>query len=128
MDDDPRTLGERVLFGMWPVPLAIALALITALLFPRIVHAHDKWADGSPVPAWVKQYCCGPSDIHHYRYDEVKITAKGFVLPDYPKVIPADDKLHVFKSEDGDYWAFFATYADGTKSDVYCLFAPPGSI
>lgn len=109
------------------ISLGLLFGLLSAVLIGR-VHAHDKWADGSPVPEWVKRYCCSPDDIHHYRYDEVKITREGFVLPDYPKVIPADDKLHVFKSEDGDYWAFFATYSDGTKSDIYCLFAPPGSI
>jgi|SRR6185312_3652902 len=106
------------------ISLGLLFGLISALMIGQS-RAHDRWADGSPVPDWVKQYCCGPNDIHHYRYDEVKITPSGFVLPDYPKEIPADKAL---KSEDGEYWAFFVTYADGSKSEIYCFFSPPGSM
>lgn len=101
------------------------LMLLVLLLGTHFAHAHDRWADGSPVPDWVKGYCCGPADVHHYHYDEIKITPKGFVLPDYPDPIPIGKEL---PSQDGDYWAFFVTYADGSKSAIYCFFAPPGSI
>jgi len=57
----------------------------------------------------------------------VKITPAGIVLPDYPKAIPADSE-QIYKSEDGEYWAFFKVYDGGDVSEVYCLFVPPGSI
>jgi hypothetical protein len=117
-------------FGKWCLGAAIAglIALVALFgLWVSAASAHDQWADGSPVPEWVKQYCCGPADVHHYRFDEVKVTPEGYVLPDYPNVIPANDPTHVFKSEDGEYWAFFATYSTGEKSPIYCLFVPPGA-
>src|SRR3954471_16032782 len=29
--------------------------------------AHDQWSDGSPIPAWVSNYCCGVADAHRLR-------------------------------------------------------------
>lgn len=126
-DDDPFNYplfsGADVvrLIALTIVLVLIGLLVAWVLLSPAL--AHDRWADGSPVPAWVKGYCCGPA--HHYRYDEVKITPDGFVLPDYRKVIPMTKAL---PSEDGDYWAFFVTYANGEQSEIYCFFAPPSAM
>lgn len=102
----------------------IITALLVLLTGLGMARAHDRWADGSPVPAWVKSFCCGPADVHHYAYSEVKVTPEGLMLPDYHKPVPLSRAL---PSEDGDYWAFFITYANGEQSEIYCLFVPPGS-
>ncbi len=128
-DDDPFNYplfsGGDVVRLIALTIVLVLIGLLVAWLALRPAMAHDRWADGSPVPAWVKGYCCGPADVHHYRYDEVKITPDGFVLPDYRKVIPIAKAL---PSEDGDYWAFFVTYSTGEQSEIYCFFAPPGSM
>ncbi len=97
-----------------------AAAIALTLLLP----VHDQWSNGSPVPAWIKQYCCGPDDIHHYRGDQVRVTPEGFILPDYPDAVPFEKAL---PSMDGDYWAFFKVYPGGGMTSVICFFAPPGS-
>jgi hypothetical protein len=48
--------------------------------------------------------------------------ADGWHIDGYPKVVPYGREL---PSEDGDYWAFFKRYQDGSWSPVYCLFVPP---
>lgn len=35
-------------------------------------YAHDYWRNGEPVPSWVKVVCCGRTDAHHLRPDEVR--------------------------------------------------------
>ena len=42
-------------------------ALIPLLALAGPAAAHDVWADGSPVPAWVKSSCCGPAAHHACR-------------------------------------------------------------
>ena len=98
----------------------LALAACLAL-FPSAAHAHDRWDDGEPVPAWVKTECCGPTDAHHLRPDQVRRNAAGdYVLDIYPDPIPAQIAL---PSQDGDYWLFF--YNDyGFYGSVRCFFVP----
>jgi hypothetical protein len=43
----------------------LALGGLLALCAGNRAYAHDQWANGDPVPAWVKRACCGPHDIHH---------------------------------------------------------------
>ena len=84
--------------------------------------AHDQWADGGPVPAWVKQQCCGVSDAHHLRPAQVHVTAAGYRIDGYREVIPQKTLL---PSQDGDWWVFYRDYPNGTQSQVYCFFGPP---
>jgi hypothetical protein len=101
----------QLILALW---LAAAV-LIVAMSQPA--HSHDVWADGSPVPAWVKTTCCGPQDVHmdppaHHEEDGWHIDGIETVIPD-SQVLP---------SQDGHFWAF---YVDGVKSpQVYCFFAP----
>lgn len=99
-----------------------AIALVAGLgLFPSAAHAHDRWDNGEPVPAWVKTECCGPKDAHHLRPDQVRRNAPGdYVVDIYPVPIPAHIAL---PSQDGDYWLFF--YNDfGVYGSVRCFFVP----
>jgi hypothetical protein len=49
-----------------------ALAAFGATLtLAATASAHDYWADGKPIPNWVKASCCGPADAHHLRPDQV---------------------------------------------------------
>ena len=80
-------------------------------------RAHDRWADGSAVPAWVKAQCCGPREVHHLTSAQVhRLDAKDcwpgatracWRIDGYPYPIPDDAAL---PSQDGDYWAFYAEH------------------
>jgi hypothetical protein len=83
--------------------------------------AHDQWANGDPVPAWVKRACCGPDDIHHLTREQVHETADGWRVDGYPDIIPIGTEQ---PSPDGDYWIFYRTLPNGDKTRVYCFFTP----
>lgn len=95
--------------------------LCAVLAFACPACAHDVWANGEPVPAWVKKSCCGPEDVHHLKPSQVHLTAKGWRVDGYPDLIPIGKEL---PSADGDYWIFYRTLLNGQASMVYCFFAP----
>jgi hypothetical protein len=98
------------------------IALAAGLsLFPSTAHAHVRWDNGEAVPARVKTECCGPTDAHHLRPDQVRRNAAGdYVVDIHPDPIPAHRAL---PSQDGDYWLFF--YNDyGFYGIVRCFFVP----
>jgi hypothetical protein len=92
--------------------------------------AHDYWADGKPIPNWVKASCCGPADAHHLRPDQVhRVSDDYYEVDDYHGnggKIPFSQAL---PSQDGDYWIFYrddAANVSGSsgQSEVYCFFVP----
>jgi hypothetical protein len=96
-------------------------AVAATLALFQIAQAHEQWANGDRVPAWVKAVCCGPNDVHHLRPDQVSRNSAGdYVVDIYPFPIPAHMAL---PSQDGDYWLFF--YDDyGLNGMVRCFFVP----
>ncbi len=84
-------------------------------------RAHDQWADGSAIPAWVKSACCGPQDAHVIDSGDVTGPDKqGFYhVKDVGNPVPGD---HVFDSQDGQVWAFYNPYMPPKDRYVYCLF------
>ena len=111
----------------------LSICTIAACWFLSPTYAHDYWADGKAVPKWVKASCCGPTDVHHLRPDQVqkvsgdeakKLRPKYanfvsvyhvyYVIDGYSRPIYAEG-LNVMPSEDGDYWLF---YDDGGKQCV----------
>ncbi|MFZ0206945.1 MAG: hypothetical protein WAL59_12655 [Roseiarcus sp.] len=97
------------------------LALGGLLAVAAVASAHDQWANGDPVPGWVKQACCGPDDVHHLRPDQVQATPDGWRVDGYPELIPIGDEQ---PSPDGEYWIFYRTLPNGDKTRVYCFFTP----
>ena len=101
------------------------LRIIAMVAWPTFslteAYAHDYWRNGEPVPSWVKVVCCGRTDAHHLRPDEVRRTAAGdYVVDIYPWPIAAQLAL---PSQDGDYWLFF--YEDnGVYGRIGCFFVP----
>jgi len=100
----------------------VSIALLALLASPAA--AHDFWADGEPVPDWVKADCCGKADAHHLQAEHVHVTALGYVIDGYPKPVPFSETS---PSQDGEYWAFFAVRSDGSYTQIYCFFAPSES-
>jgi len=80
--------------------------------------AHDQWADGTPVPRWIKSSCCGERDAHRLRPDQVH-KGKGVWLVDGFGAIPDAAAL---PSQDGDYWLFYG-YLAGEPA-LRCFFVP----
>jgi len=100
--------------------LRIATAAIALGCAPA--SAHDVWANGAPVPAWIKRACCGPSDAHHLRPDQVhRVSDEYYTVDGYYYQIPISDAL---PSEDGEYWIFYRTNKSGSQTGVFCFFAP----
>lgn len=102
------------------------LAILAAvLLLQGRAAAHDHWANGVTVPEWVKSSCCGQDDVHRLAESQVHPKSDGYHVDIYPEQVMG--YARTLPSEDGYYWIFFKTYADGSKSPVYCFFAPPQS-
>lgn len=95
------------------------LLLLCVLTIPSA--AHDQWANGEPIPPWVKSACCGPSDAHHLREDQVHVAADGYHVDGLSVVIPFAKAL---PSPDGSYWGFWNPATSDPK--VYCFFASIG--
>jgi hypothetical protein len=91
------------------------------LMFVSPAYAHDQWANGKDVPAWVKASCCGPEDVHHLKPDQVHTKPDGWHVDGYPSVLAYGTEL---PSQDGDYWIFYKELADGSFTQVYCFFSP----
>jgi hypothetical protein len=101
---------------------AAAVATLVALAAPA--SAHTQWANGDPVPSWVRAICCGPNDVHHLRPDQVSLRGDGYHIEGYPEAIPESNAQ---PSPDGEYWAFYravSTDAGVSYSNVYCFFTP----
>jgi hypothetical protein len=90
------------------------------------VWSHDQWADGSSVPAWVKSKCCGVSDAHHLRPEQVHQVAGGYLVDGHVGVIPLSQ---TDPSQDGEYWIFgVRVWTDNAETigQVHCFFVPLG--
>lgn len=98
----------------------LTLALVLSCE-PRRASAHDAWANGEPIPPWIKKACCGPEDAHHLKPEQVQFTSGGWKVEGYHALIPNGAEL---PSPDGSYWIFYRTFSDGTQSSVYCFFVP----
>jgi hypothetical protein len=108
-----------VIYAIVATWIIMAIKIVCDLI--SAAHAHDLWADDSPVPPWVKAVCCGPDDVHHLRADQVQIRPDGFHVDGYPETIPIEQAL---PSMDGDYWIFYRYFPAGGVSRVYCFFVP----
>jgi hypothetical protein len=104
---------------------ALAIVGLAYLSFPVPGAAHDTWSDGTPVPAWVKRYCCGPEDVHRLSMREIHRVEGGWRVDGYARFIP-DHRVLI--SQDEYVWVFYRTNADQSQSEAFCFFIPPGSV
>ena len=88
------------------------------------MRAHDQWADGSPIPAWVSQHCCGVADAHRLKVRQIHQVEGGWRVDGYSRIIP--DAV-VFPSQDENVWLFYDTLDDGAQMAPICFFIPQGS-
>lgn len=99
---------------------------LAVLLCGTCAQAHEQWTNGAPIPSWIKQSCCGKSDAHHLRPDQVHHSEDGYYyvsgVEGFPDTYRLIDRL-ILPSEDGDYWLFFRLGFNGLPY-VYCFFAP----
>ncbi len=99
--------------------------MIGVFLWTNQAKAHDQWADGSAVPAWVKSACCGPQDVHVIDSEDVTGPNKQgmYHVKDVDALVPSD---RVYDSLDGVTYAFYAPYGTAETRHVYCLFLSRG--
>lgn len=96
------------------------LLLSATILASFPAMGHDTWADGSPVPPWVKAQCCGTQDVHHLSAGRVHIMADGYHIDGIKTVVPMTRAL---PSMDGDFWAFWSPLGE-PEPVIFCFFAP----
>ena len=96
------------------------LAVAACLLIAEPAVAHDFWANGEPVPIWVKAACCGPADAHHLKPSAVHITPEGVRIDGLDVVVPIS---RVLPSMDNESWAFWNPNAEPSPL-IYCIFLP----
>jgi len=102
--------------------MSFRLAVLLLLTGCGCAEAHDEWANGNLVPAWVKAACCGPNEVHHLRPEQVhRISDDYYMVDGYGQRIPARQAL---PSQDGEYWIFYRDYPGGSQSSVHCFFVP----
>lgn len=83
-------------------------------------QGHDFWANGEPLPPWVKAECCGPGDAHHLRFSAVHIMHDGYHIDGLKTVVPIERAL---PSQDGQAWAFWNPLGEPTPV-IFCFFYP----
>lgn len=88
-------------------------------------QAHEKWANSTPVPAWVKSACCGPNDAHVIDSSDVSGPDKGgnYRVKDIETIVPGE---RVYDSLDGETWVFYDPRLTPQTRAVYCLFLARG--
>ena len=102
-----------------------AVGATALLLAAPAARAHDTWANGEPVPAWVKAECCTQAHAHHIPNSAVHVHADGYHVDGYPYVIPF---AQARPSPDGSTWLFYTTYRAGTPDMPLCFFVPPSGV
>lgn len=103
---------------------AYAIVVVLCILLVVIVgekkaHAHDVWADGSAIPAWVKASCCGPADAHLLNASQIHMLSDGIHIDGIATVVPYE---RVLPSQDGQIWAFWPVEAGNLTPPIYCFF------
>lgn len=99
----------------------LCCVIVSGLFISSHAFSHEKWADGSKVPSWIRAACCGPDDVHHLTPDQVHEMSDGWHVDGYPGVIPIGTEQ---PSPDGDYWIFYQKFPNGNVTRVYCFFTP----
>lgn len=83
--------------------------------------AHQRWADGTEIPSWVKSVCCGKSDAHLLDDEDVTEDAEGnYHIRGFNSVVKREAAL---PSQDNRISAFYGN-PDGM---MYCFFVPMGT-
>ncbi|RBP05705.1 hypothetical protein DFR50_13468 [Roseiarcus fermentans] len=102
--------------------MRVELVFATVLSSLGAAEAHDVWAEGTPIPKWIKAACCSPADAHHLRPDQVRRVSEDYCEVDgyFGRVAAAD----ALPSQDGEYWIFYKDNKSGTQTGVFCSFAP----
>lgn len=121
-----------------------AAAVAIAALLAAPAFAHDRWANGDPIPAWIKSSCCGPADVHHLTPDQVQDMGDYYIVDGYHqpimKAYAGQPNNSIIPSQDGDYWIFYKddkahddqcpyqgcklVHVPAAQSSVYCFFIP----
>jgi hypothetical protein len=105
----------------------VRIAAVVLLSSCAGATAHERWGDGTGIPAWVKQSCCGPADAHRLTVSQIKHLDEegGWLVEGHDHLVPDS---RVLPSQDGFVWIFYVTYYDGRQSDPLCFFIPQADI
>lgn len=93
--------------------------MVTSMLALASLPAtgHEKWADGSEVPKWIRTSCCGQADAHILGSNDYWIDAHGFHVVGIDQTVPIDK---VLPSQDGKVWAFYNVRS--RNAVIHCVF------
>jgi len=110
--------------GFSLIAIAFVASAVTSMCSAPAV-AHDQWADGSPIPAWVSKYCCGAADAHRLKVSQIYRVEGGWRAEGHDYLIREHE---VLPSLDEHVWLFYSILGDGSQSHAICFFLPQGSI
>ena len=89
------------------------------------ILAHETWANGTPVPPWVKSWCCSVADAHKLSLGQIRRVDGGWSVEGFAHIVPDD---RVSPSPDESVWIFYQTHPNGVQSEVFCFFIPESSV
>ncbi len=102
--------------------MRVMVSVPILLLSLGAAEAHDVWANGTPIPKWAKDSCCGLADAHHLRPDQVhRVSDEYYEVDGYYRRVAVADAL---PSQDGEYWIFYKDNPSGSQTGVFCFFVP----
>src|SRR3954449_3494506 len=126
LSSSAQSLGLQMKQGTQGL-LWLCIGLLGSGIPIELAGAHEQWADGTRIPAWVRTSCCGVADVHRLGMAQAKhideeggwlVEGHHYIVPDY----------RVLASQDEFVWIFYTTYPDGVQSHSYCFFVPQGSV
>jgi hypothetical protein len=91
------------------------------------IYKSAQAANEPGIPSWIQASCCGPSDAHRLRPEQVHDMDEYYLVDGYHEKI--SHKI-AQPSQDGDYWIFYSEYpgmpngSPESQSHVYCFFVP----
>src|SRR4051794_10603916 len=71
----------------------VACALMSSLTSSP-TRAHDLWADGSRIPAWVSNKCCGAADAHRLTFEQIHRVGVAGASTATPTLFPTTASSH----------------------------------
>ncbi len=114
-----------------------AALIVLGLLFSTSAYSHDQWANGTPVPEWVKSKCCNASEAKNLSKDfgvtvaditthKLPSAATGTEVTVYhiKGFLPDTYSLGVYPSQDGDIWVFSDKDNPKEALHFWCMFLP----
>jgi hypothetical protein len=83
------------------VSVFLAAGILVLSSEAESILAHETWAKGTPVPPWVKSWCCSVADAHRLSLGQIRRVDGGWSVEGFAHIVP-DDRVSPLKRRDID--------------------------